>query len=315
MSGPILIGERYRIDGLIGTGGFAQVFAAVDLRSDAPVAVKLMRERWRGDARVNGQFLNESLALRRLAGVATPQLHAEGITDDRLHYLTMDRVDGRSFGELLDVELPVGAVLAAFRDLLEVLEQVHRCGIVHGDLKASNVLIGVGADRAATILIDFGLARVFEEQPRRDRTSAWALGGTPEFMAPELSLGAPRSVASDLYAVGAILYELVTGCPPFSGGTSEDIAAHHRHDTVIPPSALAKFEVVPALDAIILRALAKRPADRFVRAADLAAALEPIARRANDAGSIRPRFTSAGELPTWRSGTPLGETHDEITQR
>jgi eukaryotic-like serine/threonine-protein kinase len=310
-----VIGERYRIEGLIGSGGFAQVFDAMDLSRGEPVALKLMRERWRGDVRVNGQFVNESLALRRLHGLATPILYAEGVTGDRLRYIAMDRVPGKSFGELLDAELPLGVVLDSFRALLDVLEQVHQRGVVHGDLKANNVLIDAGVARDATMLIDFGLAVVVEDRPRRERVSAWSLGGTPEFMAPELSQGGQRSVASDVYAAGGILYELLTGCPPFSGGSSEDVAAHHRHEAVIPPSALARFEIVPALDAIVLRALAKRPTDRFVRAADLSTALESIARVADDTGAVRPRFTSVGELPTWRSVTPVREPGDEITQR
>ena len=308
------IADRFRLEELIGAGGFAQVYRATDLEIGTSVALKLMRERWRGDARVDEQFMNEARALRRLDGVATPALHVDGMTGDRRHYLVMDRVQGRSFGELLDIELPVGAVLEACRRMLDALDGVHQRGVVHGDLKASNVLIASGLAGSATVLIDFGLARVLDLPQRPSRTSAWAVGGTPQFMAPELSLGAPRTVASDIYAAGAILYELLTGFPPFSAGSTEDIAAHHRDEAVMPPSAVASFEVVPALDAIVLRALAKRAQDRFHRAADLAAALEPVARHATQTGSVRPPFKTGDELATW-GGSTANHQRDAITQR
>ena len=286
-----VIADRYRLDALIGSGGFAQVFAASDLRADRRVALKLMRPRWCDDPRVVGHFANEESALGRLADGPVARALDAGVIDRRC-YLVLELLEGAPFGELLDVALPVAELLRAYLALLDAVDCVHRRGVVHGDLKAGNVLYGADGIR----LIDFGLARLVGGGAR---SVASAIGGTPEFMAPELSLDAPRTVASDIYALGAILYELLTGDPPFTGDGAAAIAAQHATAPVVPPSRRAAVPLRPALDGIVVRALAKRPEDRFADIAELAAALRDVLDPTPIAG-VRPAVRPREDRPTVR---------------
>ncbi|MCA9680221.1 MAG: serine/threonine protein kinase, partial [Myxococcales bacterium] len=262
-----MVAGRFRCTAWLGTGGVADVFEAVDLRGGATVAVKCMRSRLRGDARVDAHYQVEAGALRRLAAAPVAHLVDEGVGRDGLRYLVLERLWGPSFDACVAAACPTACGLATFAQLLDVVERIHGLGVVHGDLKPGNAIL-VGGDAVA--LIDFGLAVVDDDAAAGARPHVF---GTPEYMAPELIDGASRSVASDVYALGAMLYELLTGAPPFGGRDAREIARRVLDDDVVPVSRRVLTPIAPALDALVLKALARRPEDRFASVAALRDAL------------------------------------------
>jgi serine/threonine protein kinase len=189
-------------------------------------------------------------------------------------YLVMEQVDGERLCAKLAREGGISLRRAAtiVRELLHGLAALHAAGIVHADVKSDNVLVETIDGRDHVKLIDFGLAHPdLEGRPATVRTRDM-VAGTPDYMAPEVIRGHGSTAASDIYAAGVILYELVTGTTPFSGGSSQDIVNRHLREPVVPPS-LRRTDLPPILDRIIMRALEKDPEKRYGSAAGFAAAL------------------------------------------
>ncbi len=189
-------------------------------------------------------------------------------------YLVMEQVEGDRLCAKLAREGNVSLRRAAMivRELLHGLAALHAAGIVHADVKSDNVLVDTVDGRDHVKLIDFGLAHPdLEGRPGAPR-SRDMVSGTPDYMAPEVIRGHGSTAASDVYAAGIILYELVTGTTPFSGGSSADIVNRHLREPVVPPS-LRRTDLPPILDRIILRALEKDATKRFASAAAFASAL------------------------------------------
>jgi serine/threonine-protein kinase len=263
-----MFSARYRRVAWIAGGGIADVYEAEDLATGSTVAIKRMRGRWHGDVRVAAHFVAEVGALRRLENAAVARLRDDGTTCDGLRFLVLDRLRGLPFDVWLATVPVLERTLAAFTRVLDVVAAVHRRGVVHGDLKPGNVVLT--GDDVGVALIDFGLAVVVDAPPTAERLRGF---GTPAYLAPELIAGAPRTVATDVYAAGVMLYELLTGAPPFTATTAEDVARSHLLDPVVPPSLRSELRIGRRLEEVALRALAKDPADRFRSATDLRDAL------------------------------------------
>jgi serine/threonine-protein kinase len=301
---PIKAGEfvgPYEIRAEIGSGGMGVVYEAQPPCGE-PVALKLLHPQRLDDARAVRRFLDEGTAG---AIVVHPNVAAtlmRGQTDDGVPFLVMQRVRGESLGGRIGREGPpsLRRVVAIVQQILAALHAIHSAGVVHGDVKSDNILVERQDDDSdVATLIDFGLAHVqfCADDVRCPGDDDELVSGTPEYMAPEVIRGEGSSTASDVYAVGVILYELITGSTPFSGGTPAEIVRRHLTDRVVPPSLRRNGSVPAILERIVLRALAKNPEKRFRSAAAFASALTVATPVLDDEPGESPAKSSR-EAPT-----------------
>lgn len=287
---------RYLLGDLLGAGGMGMVFAAT-APDGTPVAVKLLQTRRGRDAYIRARFDAEARSGMLVEHPNVVRVIDRGETADGVPFLVMTRVRGKPLGAHVRQagQLPLRRAVELVCQLLAGLAALHRAGIAHGDVKTDNIL--VDSDDRVT-LIDLGLARFEAAAHVRDGTIA----GTPEYMAPEIACGGPTTAASDIYAAGVILYEVITGTTPFTGTTSREVLQRHLRDEVTPPSLLDESSTVPpALERIVLRALAKQPADRFADAQSFAAALADALPKldSHSSGGHRPRVHDEAPTLNW----------------
>jgi serine/threonine-protein kinase len=268
-----LFDGRYRIVRKLGSGGMADVYLAEDEELGRRVAIKILNDRHATDEQFVERFRREA---KNAAGLSHPNIvsiydrgEAEGT-----YYIAMEYLDGRSLKELVVARgpLPIADAIACTRDLLAALRFAHRKGVVHRDIKPHNVMADADGRLKVT---DFGIARAGASQ----MTETGSIIGTAQYLSPEQARGAAVDQRSDLYSVGIVLYELLTGTVPFSGETPVEIAMKHLSDTPQPPST-KRSDIPPDLDMIVLRALAKSPEDRFQTAEEMDAELDRVARGA-----------------------------------
>lgn len=267
VSPPRVIGGRYRLEQPLGTGGMATTYLARDLVLDRPVAVKILRAD-SSDAREEARFEREARAAAAVSHPNVVQLYDAG-RDGELRYLVMEWVDGGDLARLIRerAPLPVDEAVYLALDVLNGLAAIHRAGIVHRDVKPANVLL----DRHGRAkLTDFGIARRADDPTL---TGPVDLLGTAPYVAPERIRGQPATAASDLYALGVLLYELLTGRLPFPGQTPDELLAQHLHSVPVSPRRWRR-DIPPALEQVVLRALAKEPELRYRSAEAMAAALQ-----------------------------------------
>ncbi|HEX6664196.1 MAG TPA: protein kinase, partial [Gaiellaceae bacterium] len=266
-----LFDGRYRIVRKLGTGGMANVYLAEDEVLGRRVAIKILDDRHAGDDQFVERFRREA---KNAAGLSHPNIvsiydrgEAEGT-----YYIAMEYLDGRSLKELIVARGPAPIHLAIdyARQILAAIRFAHRHGIVHRDIKPHNVLVD-GEGRLK--VTDFGIARAGASQ----MTEAGSIIGTAQYLSPEQARGGAVDRRSDLYSVGVVLYELLTGEVPFGGDTAVEIAMKHLSATPEPPSA-KRPDVPHALDMVVLRALAKDPADRYASAEEMDADLDRVGR-------------------------------------
>jgi serine/threonine-protein kinase len=264
-----VIGGAYVLGERLGGGGMGTVYSAVQVCLDRVVAVKVphlgmtddpgVRRRFRTEARAGARVLHRNI-------VRVLDYGESGETP----YLVMEHVAGPTLGRYLAEHGPLPAALAAevVCQLLAALDEAHACGVLHADVKCDNILVETARDGAPLPrLIDFGLAR-FTDEPRVVLDGEQLVSGTPEYLAPELIRGAVPTIASDLYAVAVVLYELIAGATPFAGGSSAQIMSRHLDQVAVPLSWRCQDRgVTAALDDLLARALAKAPEDRFANAA------------------------------------------------
>jgi serine/threonine-protein kinase len=289
--GRVLAG-RYELGSVVGRGGMAEVRMAHDRVLQRDVAVKLLWEALAGDPRFAARLRREA---RAAASVSHPGLVSvfDWGEDAGRPYLVMELVPGRTVAELLWQEgsQPPARAVAIARDAAKALDAAHRAGLVHRDVKPGNLM--VTPDGALKVL-DLGLAEAASWTPL---TAGADAQGTPAYLSPEQARGGPVDARSDVYALGVVLYELLTGRPPFSGGAPVAIAYRHLHEEPRPPGEL-RPQIPAALEAIVLRCLEKEPERRFQTARQLARALGEV-QDAAVAGPVTPAVESARtrELP------------------
>jgi serine/threonine-protein kinase len=270
-----VVGE-YRLDGVLGEGGFAVVYRATRLADGAPVAIKLMRDRVRGDAAVAQMFDREATALAGCDHPAVVGLLDAGRLADGTTYLVMELLAGRDLGAELDARgrLGVGEAVELVAALVAAVDALHRRGLVHRDLKAHNVMVRVEDGRLRPTLIDLGLASAAGEDPGND-DEAFAYG-TPNSMSAEQLLGGPVDARSDVYALGILLFQVLTGALPFRGRTMLELQEQHLHGR--RPCLAAHGVFHPRLDAVIHRALDPDLERRFPDATSLRTAMRAAIR-------------------------------------
>ena len=262
---------RYKVVRKLGTGGMANVYLAEDQELGRRVAIKMLDDRHAQDEQFVERFRREA---KNAAGLSHPNVvsiydrgQAEGT-----YYIAMEYLEGRTLKELLVARgpTPVPVAIDYARQILAALGFAHQHGVVHRDIKPHNVAV---APDGRIKVMDFGIARAGTSQ----MTETGSIIGTAQYLSPEQAKGAPVGPTSDIYSVGIVLYEMLTGSVPFTGDTPLEIAMKHLSATPEPPSE-KRAEVPHELDSIVLRALAKRPEDRYQTAEDMDADLARAAR-------------------------------------
>lgn len=265
--------ERYVLGELVGEGGMGRVFAT-PYPAPRPLVIKVLHDSLEADPVSVRRLREEARLARRIAHRNVVRVVDDGVTASGSPYVVMERAAGMSLGDLIDRDgpLPLARVRTIASQILSAVAAIHQAGLVHGDLKSDNVLVDAG-DRDTVTLIDFGLAR--ESGTRPFGIDEHMLSGTPEYMAPELARGEPLTPAGELYAVGVIIYEMLTGTTPFGSSSVTSVFEAHLHESVTPPSLRVPDRMIPSsLEGIVLRALAKDPAVRHLDAAFLATGIE-----------------------------------------
>jgi serine/threonine-protein kinase len=266
----VVLDGRYRIDALIATGGMSAVYRGLDLRLDRPVACKVMDSRYAGDQQFLTRFQREARAVARLKDPGLVAVYDQGL-DGQHPFLVMELIEGGTLRELLRERgpMPPHAVAAVLAPVLGGLAEAHRAGLVHRDIKPENVLI---SDEGEVKIADFGLVRAVAEAKI---TSTSVILGTAAYLSPEQVSTGDAGPRSDVYAVGILAYELLTGATPFTGDSALSIA-YQRMDNDVPPPSAAIAGVPPLLDEFVSRATRRDPADRYADAQAMGVALEGL---------------------------------------
>jgi len=307
-----IVDERYRVVNRIGSGGMADVFCAHDNQLGRKVALKLLHRRFARDEDFVERFRREASSA---AGLQHPNV--VGVYDrgewDGTYYIAMEHLEGRNLKEVVRQEAPLDPLRAIDLtiQILKAARFAHKRGIVHRDLKPHNVIVD-GEGRAK--VTDFGIARAGAS----DMTETGSIMGTAQYLSPEQAQGLPVSAQSDLYAVGVILWELLTGRVPFDGDTAVTVALKHVTETPPPPSALEP-RVPPALDTVVMWALEKDPSRRPPDADAFIAALQDVRARMTDnaVGQETTAFAApvvplASETTTVLAPAPVGLVEEEV---
>ncbi len=265
-----VIGQRFRIDALIGKGAMAEVYRAIDLQTSANVAVKVLRSALISDHAIMQRFQREGEVQARLRHRNVAALLATGVTEKQEPYLVVELLRGKTLRSVLKQEGRVEARRAASYawQALQGLTAVHAAGIVHRDLKPANIMLEPSPGPIErVVLIDFGFA-TFDGSAKL--TAQNTVVGSLRYIAPERLRGEPIDQRSDVYPIGVMLFELLMGQPPFHSDDDFTLIEKHLHED--PP---ALDPALPReLDIVVARALAKNPHERFATAAEMAAAIE-----------------------------------------
>lgn len=318
-----LLGDRYKLGEMIGTGGMADVYVAEDTRLARQVAVKVLRSDLARDPSFVARFRKEALAAAALNHPGIVAVYDSG--EEPAPYIVMELISGHTLRELIHKgeRVPLKRALEIGEGILAALEYSHQEGIVHRDIKPANIMI---TDHGDVKVMDFGIARALADLGAT-LTSTWNIVGTAQYLSPEQALGEVADLRSDLYSTGCLLYEVLTGKPPFTGETPVSIAYQHVSGQLVPPSAIVP-ELPAGIDTLLSVALAKNPDDRYQSAGlmldDLykiqsgevvttKIAKAPMSRRKLLVGAIS-GFAAIGLLATGLLLTKSGPTGDSLPQ-
>src|ERR1043165_2743126 len=263
MDVPQLIAGRFRIEREIGTGGMGTVYLATHLGLERPVAVKIIKREFAGDADVADRFLREARTMAKLRHTHAAMIFDAGNLPDGRHFIVMEFVEGETLSQALAREGKFSATRAVqiATQICDVLEEAHRLGIVHRDLKPSNILLG----KRGVCVLDFGVAKVLtssaESTATYASTGSGQLIGTPRYMSPEQCLGQRVGARSDLYSLGVLLYEMLAGRPPFVDPLQSALLIKQA-TAAAPPLPKLRPDVGRPLALAVHTLLAKRPDDR-----------------------------------------------------
>ncbi len=258
-------GDRYEVIERVGVGGMAEVYRARDGLLGREVAVKVLSDRLSTDSSFVERFRREAQAAANLSHPNIVSLYDYG-SDEAGNFIVMELIDGRGLEAVIAAEAPLLPERAAeiASDVARALERAHNTGLVHRDVKPSNIMI---TSYGQTKVTDFGIARALGDG-EQTMTQTGMVIGTASYLAPEQAQGNPVDVRSDVYALGCVLYEMLTGRPPFTGDTPLSIAYKHVREDPQKPSELNP-DVSEALDAIVMKALAKNPDNRYQTAREM----------------------------------------------
>jgi beta-lactam-binding protein with PASTA domain/predicted Ser/Thr protein kinase len=320
-------GGRYRLGGLLGRGGMAEVRSAEDLRLGRTVAIKRLRADLASDPTFQARFRREAqsaASLNHPTIVAVYDTGEEFATDGSglmLPYIVMEYVEGRTLRDILREGrriLPERA-LEITGSVLDALDYSHRAGIIHRDIKPANVMLTPAGD---VKVMDFGIARAIADSSAT-MTQTAAVVGTAQYLSPEQARGEQVDARSDLYSAGCVLFELLTGRPPFVGDSPVSVAYQHVREEAPAPSTVDR-EISPTIDAITLKALTKRVDDRYQSAAEMRADIDraldgrPVLAPAVYGGQETEHFLPPAPrdpVPTTVGGPPVSHRDEPPSKR
>jgi serine/threonine-protein kinase len=256
-----ILGTRYQLGEMIGTGGMADVYIAQDQRLSREVAVKILRSDLAKDPTFVSRFRKEAKAAAGLNHPGIVAVYDSG--EDPAPYIVMELVSGHTLRELIHggERLPLDRALEIGAGILEALDYSHQRGIVHRDIKPANIMI---TDKGDVKVMDFGIARAMDDLGAT-LTSTWNVVGTAQYLSPEQALGEIADTPTDIYSTGCLLYELLTGRPPFSGETPVSIAYQHVSGALIPARQVQP-DLPESVEVVLAVALAKKTEDRYASA-------------------------------------------------
>ena len=272
MTTPRLLSDRYELGDTLGYGGMSEVHRGLDTRLGRDVAVKVLRADLARDPQFQLRFRREAQNAAALNHPAIVAVYDTGEVQSDfgpLPYIVMEYVDGHTLREIVKTQGPMSQqrVIEVMADVCAALDFSHKHGIIHRDVKPANIMINRSG---AVKVMDFGIARALGEGQNMTQTAA--VIGTAQYLSPEQARGEAVDARSDVYAAGCVLFELLTGEPPFTGDTPVAVAYQHVREDPRSPSEV-NSAVTPALDAIVLKALSKNPANRYQSAAEMRADL------------------------------------------
>ena len=275
--------EKYLVEEPLGAGGMGEVYRARHLSMDRPVAIKFLNQRLVEDEAARGRFHTEARTAVKLRHPNAVSVTDFGQTSEGIVYIVMELLEGRTLREILDREAPLetARAISIMLQASDAVAAAHEAGIIHRDLKPANILVTQSADQPAVVkVLDFGIA-TFSADDDEDATALAQTNsviGTPRYMSPEQHNGNDLTAAADVYSLGVILYEMLTGMVPFSGSTPAEIAQKHANNQPHPPR-----EVVAAIpediEHDVLHALEKQPVDRPANAGEFRRELLETAER------------------------------------
>ncbi len=299
----VMVGSRYELQSHLATGGMAAVFRAWDHRLHRPVAIKLLRQLADAEDRAIERFRREARAAAALRSPNIVEVH-DFFEEDGCHYLVMELVEGVNLKEYLAANAPLDpeAAFSIAAQVCDALAVAHDAGYVHRDIKPQNILLGTDG---SVKLTDFGIVHIPCAQTF---TTEGMVLGTADYISPEQAQGLELGPTSDIYSLGVVLYEMLTGVLPFSGTTA--VAVAMRHATApVPPMRLVNPAIPRSVERLVLRALRKEPARRFPSAQAMAAVLRAtqtdlVSLTRTDASGtalLTAASTSAGGSSGWRA--------------
>jgi len=290
-----VLAGNFRIEELLGAGAMGRVYRATQLSLGKPVAVKILHRRLLGDPHLEKRFHREAQAASRLSHPNSIQVFEYGTAEDGSLFIVMELLEGRDLGQLVRDEHPLSwsRICLLLAQACSALDEAHAAGIIHRDLKPENIIV-LGERRGTgeqVKVLDFGIAKVQDARDRQEGeaplTFAGMVCGTPEYMSPEQARGIEVTAAADIYALGVILYQLITGLLPFEGPSTLAIITKQISDRPVPPAQRRPdLAIPPALEELCLAALAKDPAARPASARELRERLLAIHLEASSGESL-----------------------------
>ncbi|QFG23102.1 Stk1 family PASTA domain-containing Ser/Thr kinase [Actinomadura sp. WMMB 499] len=315
MSQPRLLGGRYELDSVIGRGGMAEVYRARDLRLDRTVAVKTLRSDLARDPTFQARFRREAqsaASLNHPSVIAVYDTGEDMIGETSIPYIVMEYVDGSTLRDLLreNTALVPEKALEVTDGILRALDYSHRGGIVHRDIKPANVMLTRNHE---VKVMDFGIARAMADSAATMTQTAQVIG-TAQYLSPEQARGERVDTRSDIYSTGCVLYELLTGRPPFTGDSPVAIAYQHVREEPVPPSQIDP-QIPQWADAIVLKAMAKEADNRYQTATDFRQELQRVLQGQPVASTAASTMMMGGHQPqgTQVMGAyPAGPPHTQM---
>ena len=311
--------EKYIVEERLGAGGMGAVYRARHLSMERPVAIKFLHQRLVEDEAARIRFQTEARAAVKLRHTNAVSVTDFGQTAEGSFYIVMELLEGRTLREILTREAPLetARAISLMLQASAAVAAAHEAGIIHRDLKPSNILVTQSADPPAVVkVLDFGIATFTPDDDDDDMTTlnqTNSVIGTPRYMSPEQYNGQDLTPAADVYSLGVILYEMLSGMVPFSGSTPAEIAQKHANDS--PHSPREVVAAIPAdVERIVLKALEKQPADRFANAAEFHQELLETAERL---GLEHHAFKSAPDIEALRDAgveSPSGRLVVDISR-
>lgn len=313
------VAGQFRITQRIGSGGMGAVYKAEQPDMNRFVAIKILHSKYLSRSDLVSRFRREARAMSHLSHPNTARVFLYGQLEDNACYFVMEYLEGRNLAQLVRAEGPMDPE-RAINVMIQVcgaLEEAHQAGIVHRDMKPENIfLTAQGGIEDFPKVLDFGLAKVTERQMRPGSlilTQEGMVFGTPEFMSPEQARGEPLDGRSDIYSLGVILFELLTGKLPFDAKQPMDFINKHINEPPIPLSERVPDRTFPrGLEQVLEKSLAKQPADRFQTAAEFGQALRDVIRGKLITGVMR---ALPSRPPEERTEEPHGRPSALSTER